>query len=69
MNTAIRRKAPHHMTVDEFIAWAGDGRWQLVDGEPRAMAPASATHGIIQANIGYTLTRHLREARQSVPSP
>ena len=50
MNTAVRRKAPHHMTVDEFIAWVGDGRWQLVDGEPRAMAPASATHGIIQAN-------------------
>ena len=28
------------MTVDEFTAWVGDGRWQLVDGEPRAMAPA-----------------------------
>jgi len=62
MNTAIRRKAPHHMTVDEFIAWVGDGRWQLIDGEPRAMAPASATHGIVQTNVGYTLTRHLREA-------
>ncbi|HME20800.1 MAG TPA: Uma2 family endonuclease [Acetobacteraceae bacterium] len=62
MNTAIRRKAPHHMTVDEFIAWVGDGRWQLIDGEPRAMAPASATHGIVQTNVGFTLTRHLREA-------
>jgi hypothetical protein len=50
------------MTVDEFIAWVGDGRWQLVDGEPRAMAPANATHGIIQANVAYTLTRHLRDA-------
>jgi Uma2 family endonuclease len=49
------------MTVDEFIVWAGDDRWELVDGEPRAMAPASATHGIIQTNVGYTLTRHLRE--------
>jgi Uma2 family endonuclease len=62
MNTAIRRKVPHHMTVDEFVAWVGDGRWQLVDGEPRAMAPANATHGIIQANVAYSLTRHLREA-------
>ena len=62
MNTAMRRKVPHHMTVDEFIAWVGDGRWQLVDGEPRAMAPANATHGIIQANVAYTLTRHLRDA-------
>lgn len=50
------------MTVDEFIAWAGDDRWQLVDGEPRAMVPASATHGIIQANVGFTFIRHLRDA-------
>jgi Uma2 family endonuclease len=61
MSTSARREAPHHMTVDEFVAWVSDGRWQLVDGEPRAMAPASATHGIIQTNVGYTLTRHLRE--------
>ena len=47
------------MTVDEFVAWAGDGRWQLVDGEPRAMAPASATHGIIQARLAFLLNRHL----------
>jgi len=59
MNIAARRKAPHHMTVDEFVAWAGDGRWQLVDGEPRAMAPASATHGIIQARLAFLLNRHL----------
>jgi Uma2 family endonuclease len=59
MNTAIRRKAPHHMTLDEFIAWAGDDRWQLVDGEPRAMAPASATHGIIQARLAFLLNQHL----------
>ena len=61
MSTATYREAPHHMTVDEFIVWADNGSWQLVDGEPRAMAPASATHGIIQTNVGYTLTRHLRE--------
>jgi Uma2 family endonuclease len=60
MTTAIRRKAPHHMTVDAFLAWAGDGRWDLVDGEPRAMAPASATHGIIQARSAFMLTQHLQ---------
>ena len=59
MNTAGRRRLPQHMTVDEFIAWVGDGRWQLVDGEPRAMAPASATHGIIQARLAFLVTRHL----------
>jgi Uma2 family endonuclease len=62
MNTAIRRKTPHHMTVDEFVAWAPNDRWELINGQPRAMAPASATHGIIQANVAYTLTRHLRDA-------
>jgi Uma2 family endonuclease len=65
MNTALRRKTPHHITVDEFIAWAPDDRWELIDGSPRAMAPASATHGIIQANVAYTLTRHLRDAVSS----
>lgn len=48
------------MTVDEFVAWAGDGRWQLIDGEPRAMAPASARHGIIQSHAAFVLTQHLR---------
>ena len=60
MNTAVRRKLPHHMTVDEFIAWVGDDRWQLVDGEPRAMAPANATHGIIQARLAYPVTGNSR---------
>jgi Uma2 family endonuclease len=59
MNTAIRRKMSHHMSVDEFIAWAPGDRWELVDGEPRAMAPASATHGIIQARLASVLTRDL----------
>ncbi|MEJ0016708.1 MAG: Uma2 family endonuclease [Acetobacteraceae bacterium] len=64
MSTAVHRDAPRHMTVDEFVDWAGDDRrpgWELVDGEPRAMAPANATHGVIQNNVSYTLTRHLRQ--------
>jgi Uma2 family endonuclease len=59
MSNAARRDAPHHMTVDEFIAWAGDGRWELVDGEPRAMPPASATHGIIHARAGFLINQYL----------
>jgi len=31
----------------------------LIDGEPVAMAPASATHGIIQANVVGLLRNHL----------
>ena len=55
------------MTVDEFVVWdSGDrsGRlWQLVDGEPIAMAPGSVNHGAIQGEIGRLLGNHLREAR------
>jgi Uma2 family endonuclease len=35
------------MTVDEFFAWAQtqDGRWELYDGVPVAMAPERVIHG------------------------
>src|SRR3954462_10739806 len=50
------------MDVADFLEWPGDGRakrHQLVDGEVRAMAPASATHGRIQAALTFLLDRHL----------
>jgi len=55
------------MTVEEFLAWDAPGphRWQLVEGEPRAMALASRTHGAIQAEFGALLGNHL--AAQSSP--
>ncbi len=36
---------PELMTVEEFLAWDAPGphRWQLVDGEAHAMAPANDT--------------------------
>jgi Uma2 family endonuclease len=58
-------KLPELMTADEFLAWPGDGhgtKYQLVDGAPRAMAPASATHGAIQNNVGSLFRDHLRAA-------
>jgi Uma2 family endonuclease len=42
------------MTVADFLAWPGDGtgrKFQLVDGEVRAMSPASTTHGRIQSRL------------------
>jgi Uma2 family endonuclease len=49
------------MTVTEFLAWdTPDGRfWQLVDGEPVAMAPPSRTHGAIQSELGGLIRNHL----------
>lgn len=55
------------MTVADFVAWPGDGsakHHELVDGEVRAMAPASATHGIIQANMARLIGERLAKARR-----
>jgi Uma2 family endonuclease len=54
-------KIPPTMTVEEFLAWdAPPGqRWQLVDGVPTAMAPASRTHNTIQGELGALIRNHL----------
>ncbi len=50
------------MSVAEFLNWnSGDGRrWQLVDGEPRAMAPPSTLHAYFQAELAAIIRNHLR---------
>ena len=52
------------MTLNEFLAWEpGDrtgGTWQLIDGEPVAMAPGSETHAAIQGEI-TAIGTHLME--------
>lgn len=64
---AVRHPVPARMTVDEFLSWdSGDrsGRlWQLVDGEPVAMAPGSENHGALQGEIGGLIRDHLRASR------
>ncbi len=60
------RKSPPSMTAAEFLAWPGDGtgrKFQLVDGEVRAMSPASAAHAVIQSNLAYEIRRHLQEQK------
>lgn len=61
------RKLPPLMTVEDFLAWPGDGtatRYELVDGVLRAMAPTTNAHGIIQSNLIFCISGHLR-ARQA----
>jgi Uma2 family endonuclease len=55
---------PDLMTVAEFLAWdaPGETRWQLVDGEPIAMAPTSRTHGTLQLELGRLIGNHLADA-------
>jgi Uma2 family endonuclease len=65
---SARRKTPQPMTVADFLAWPGDGsgrKFQLVDGEARAMSPGSATHATIQANLAYELRRHMIEQNRN----
>ena len=66
---ALPKLAPSRMTVDEFLDWPGDGsgqKFELIDGELRAMAPASVSHGIIQANVAGILRSHLIGSRRYV---
>ncbi|MBV9750185.1 MAG: Uma2 family endonuclease [Acetobacteraceae bacterium] len=51
------------VAVEDFLAWnPQDGNlWQLVDGQPQAMAPANRTHGAIQGELGRLLANHLYE--------
>jgi Uma2 family endonuclease len=63
--SAALKPPPARMTVAEFLEWdSGDPsgrRWQLVDGEPVAMAPASDNHGSIQSELARLLGNHLLE--------
>lgn len=56
-------KPMSEMTTAEFLAWDPDRldtRWQLRDGEPEMMAPASDAHGSIQSELNFLITAHLR---------
>lgn len=53
------------MTVDEFLSWDDrtDTRYELVDGEIRAMAPASNAHSTIAGNLSLMIGLALRPRR------
>ncbi len=55
------------MTLPEFIAWhpeeKADRRWQLIDGEPVCMAPASEKHGAIQREAARLIGDHPADKR------
>jgi Uma2 family endonuclease len=61
MTAAQRTMTP--MTVEEFREWAAQqpGKWELVDGIPRAMSPGSSTHGFIQSHAGRLIGNRLAE--------
>jgi len=62
---ALHKRLPKRMTLDEFLAWdpsdATGARWQLIDGEPVAMAPAREYHAAIMAEIARLIGNHLAD--------
>jgi Uma2 family endonuclease len=67
MSQALRHALPTvWMTAGQFMNWPGDGtarRFQLIDGEPVAMAPPALVHCALQARLTTELNIHLRRAR------
>jgi Uma2 family endonuclease len=58
-----QRKLPTMMTVADFLEWPGDGsgqRYELIDGELRAMAPAADSHNTIVMTFGALIWNHLQ---------
>jgi Uma2 family endonuclease len=61
-------KIPDEMSLAEFLVWDAPGpykHWQLVEGVPEAMAPASTTHARIQSTVNGLIDEHLRKTRPS----
>lgn len=59
-------KLPPLMTVEEFLAWPGDGSgriYELVEGELRAQDAASDPHGTIHAHLVRIIGNHIEAAR------
>jgi Uma2 family endonuclease len=60
----MSERATKQMTVDEFLVWAEgrEGKWELHDGRPVAMAPERAVHARVKTHAGAALLLALRRA-------
>ncbi|HEY0837315.1 MAG TPA: Uma2 family endonuclease [Azospirillum sp.] len=60
--------ARHRMTVEEFLAWddGTDTRYELIRGEPVAMAPPSAMHGAIASGLSRQIGNRLRSPCRTI---
>jgi Uma2 family endonuclease len=56
-------KTVQPMTVQEFLQWEepDDARWELVEGQPVAMAPAKRTHAAVQSELARLIGNALSE--------
>jgi len=62
---ALRKDKPARMTLAEFLNWTPadptGAAYQLIDGEPVPMAPASRNHAALMGEVGGLLHAHLLE--------
>ena len=59
-HSTARSRLPE--TAQEFLEWPGDGganRYQLIDGEVRAMSPSTVFHSRIQARLASAIDQRL----------
>ena len=58
---AALAETPTLMSTSEFLAWkpGGDQRWQLVNGEPQALARTGPAHGAVLNEIEAVIQGHL----------
>lgn len=58
-------------TWDDYRAWQGDERWEVIGGEAYAMSPSpTARHQMVQARLVSALDRFFRgEPCRAIPSP
>src|SRR5262245_52410752 len=63
-HTSMSTPAQRKMTVDEFLVWAEgqDGRWELYNGVPYAMAPERVGHGRVKFAVQTALRQGIRKA-------
>jgi Putative restriction endonuclease len=61
--TETARREDWPRTVAEFGAWHArqPERWELIDGRPWMMAPASMKHTIIKNNVGFALRQAMAD--------
>lgn len=59
------RQPDHCYTVAEYLAWKGEDRLELIDGELWSMAPSPSTeHQRVSSSLHFALVRALKEARR-----
>ena len=61
---ALPKFANHRFTSADYLQWQGDERWELIDGEAYAMAPAPT---ISHQTLAGQLYRQIDEALDGAP--